>query len=88
MNSRPERYRTESQLAQNATVLIDFIKSDSPHREFHGVTYIRYYSRDELSLLFAECGYSVTAIEECRLGEGVDGPIERFVVIAKPAPPR
>jgi hypothetical protein len=77
-----------SQLAQNATVLIDFIKSDSPHREFHGVTYIRYYSRDELSLLFAECGYSVTAIEECRLGEGVDGPIERFVVIAKPAPPR
>jgi SAM-dependent methyltransferase len=76
-----------SQLAEGASLFIDFIKSERAYGSFDvdARTYIRWYSREELSSLFSACGYIVKGIEECRLGIGVNGPVDRFVVIAEPA---
>ena len=73
------------QLAEGATLFIDFIKSDRAGGKFDidGRTYIRYYTREELSSVFAACAYILKGIEECRLGIGANGPIDRFVVIAQ-----
>jgi SAM-dependent methyltransferase len=73
------------QLAGDALVFVDFIDAEAPHCGFDidGRTYLRYYSRDELHSLFAETGYAVKAIEKCRLGVGVNGPVDRLLVIAE-----
>jgi hypothetical protein len=75
-----------AQLASGTSVFIDFVKYDHARRWFEpdGRTYIRTYPLDELISLFSSCGYLVKGIEECRLGIGVDGPVDRFVVIAGP----
>jgi SAM-dependent methyltransferase len=80
MNMRP-------QLAEGASLFIDFIRSERVHSNFDidARTYIRWYSREELSSLFSTCDYTLKGIEECRLGMGVNGPVDRFVVIAEPA---
>jgi SAM-dependent methyltransferase len=74
------------QLAKGALVFIDFIKSDRNDRGFDpdGRTYVCFYPVDKLSLLFSDCGYVVQKVEECRLGIGANGPIDRLVVIAEP----
>jgi hypothetical protein len=74
-----------AQLAEGAWLFIDFIESDRAGSAFDidGRTYIRSYTREELSSLFSACGYIVKGIEECRLGIGVNGPVDRFVVIAQ-----
>jgi SAM-dependent methyltransferase len=75
-----------SQLAGSASVFIDFPRYDHAGRWFERDerTYIRAYPLDELSLLFFACGYFVKRIENCRLGIGMNGPVDRFVVVAGP----
>jgi 2-polyprenyl-3-methyl-5-hydroxy-6-metoxy-1,4-benzoquinol methylase len=48
-------------------------------------TYIRVYSREELLRLFAECHFTVRAIEVCNIGEGNRGLVKRLVVVAERA---
>jgi SAM-dependent methyltransferase len=45
-------------------------------------TYIKIYPKSAFSPLFAECGFTVRAIETCTLGKGNHGPVNRLVVIA------
>jgi hypothetical protein len=73
------------QLAEGASLFIDFIKSDRVDSVFDidARTYVRSYAREELSSLFSACGYVVKGIEECRLGIGLNGPVDRLVVIAQ-----
>jgi hypothetical protein len=48
-------------------------------------TYIKVYPKSAFSPLFAECGFTVRAIETCTLGKGNHGRVNRFVVIAERA---
>lgn len=72
------------QLADQGQVFIDFIYRERSSASFEdNGTYVRIYCRDELSEIFAECGYRVQAIETCALGEDALGrPVIRFVVAA------
>jgi SAM-dependent methyltransferase len=75
-----------TQISGQADVFIDFIRSERSHAGFEANSaYVRTYSEPELRHLFAECGYTVRAVERCILGEGSVGPVERYVVIAQPA---
>lgn len=74
------------QLSPGAALFIDFIQSTVSSQTFEANgTYVRCYNTDELNAIFGECGYSVQRIEMCVLGEGNTGPVNRYVVVAKPA---
>jgi SAM-dependent methyltransferase len=75
-----------AQLAPSGQVLIDFICEERTYASFEeNGTYIRRYSRDELSEIYRECGYRVQVIETCTLGDDAHGkPVNRFVVAAAP----
>ena len=65
-------------------VFIDFIRADRNEAGFEpDGTYVRTYSQEELRNLFESSSLGDLTIEPCTLGEGDDGMVERFVVIAK-----
>jgi 2-polyprenyl-3-methyl-5-hydroxy-6-metoxy-1,4-benzoquinol methylase len=74
------------QLSPGGAVFIDFIETAGSAQSFdaHG-TYVRQYSKEELTAIFRECGYALQSVESCTLGEGNFGPVNRFVVVAQPA---
>jgi SAM-dependent methyltransferase len=73
-----------TQLASDAIVFIDFIRTDKSVASFENDgTYVRWYSQAELHNLFENSPLGKVTIETCALGKGVHGSVERFVVIAK-----
>jgi SAM-dependent methyltransferase len=71
-------------LAPFTVNLIQNIKF-SPKWFGYSGTYYRIYSVRELRKIFAECGYTVGAIDVCTLGTGKGGPVTRLVVAAHDA---
>src|SRR5262249_54750566 len=71
-----------AQLADEAQVFIDFIRSEVSdcHFEASG-TYIRQYPRDVLVAIFRGCGLRVHKVDACTLGQGAFEQVERFVVV-------
>jgi SAM-dependent methyltransferase len=73
-----------TQLASDGMVFIDFIRADRNGFGFEpDGTYVRTYSQEELRNLFEGSSLGDLTIEPCTLGEGDNGVVERFVVIAK-----
>jgi hypothetical protein len=71
------------QMAPRGQLFIDFIFAEYATRGFEpDGTYVRIYTRDELSSMFTECGFTVRGIERCRLGEGAAGTVDRSVIVA------
>jgi SAM-dependent methyltransferase len=79
-------HNIRQQLREGATVLLDFPGKDHPFSGVDGSgAYVRCYPKAELRDVFAECGYSVSEITECSIGNDHLGrPVDRFVVIATP----
>ena len=73
-----------SQLAPNGTVFIDFMLANRSTTVFEASgTFVRSYGEEELRALLEEANLSVEALQECVLGEGVDGPVSRSVITAR-----
>src|SRR5579862_1369934 len=69
-----------SQLAPEATVLIDFIAVAGRNTRFEpSGTYVRRYDEDELTALFDGAGLSVRKVRRCTIGEGARGDVARSV---------
>jgi cyclopropane fatty-acyl-phospholipid synthase-like methyltransferase len=86
-------------LTSTADVFIDFIGNTQRTMFSHFIdntqrkivyfepngTYIRVYPKEDLFRLFAECGFTVRAIDTCTLGRAKRGPVNRLVVVAERA---
>ena len=55
-----------AQLAGGATIAVDLIEGERRYFEEDGQTYIRWYTRDEVSAIFDRCGCDVTAFDVVR----------------------
>ena len=53
-----------AQMADGATIAIDLIEGDRRYFEDDGKTYIRWYTRGEVTDLFARAGCEVTAFDQ------------------------
>jgi len=74
-----------NQLASRAILFVDFIRATNDGWSIFddNGTYVRAYSQAELRALFANSKLKKIDIENSTLGIGVNGPVERSVVIAK-----